>query len=230
MRKSKYYDLHQALNSKEIEKIVDEIGDNNLFPEEWAVISCSKKITEKQIEKWSKYLDWEAIPLFYNLSLNFIEKNLKKINQYTLAKFQKVPFSFIQKNKNILYLPGFLFNEKISFIEKNKIETLVSSVKKEKKKYWEELEKKSFFGKKTNNKKEIISFEKPSKTTKENKVLETTKKERKNIKEEKTTFKKTKDYSGLKKNELKNILLKRNVKVFYHDTVEILIKKCKESE
>lgn len=230
MRKSKYYDLHQALNSKEIEKIIDEIGKENLFPEEWAVISCSRKITEKQIEKWSKYLDWEAIPLFYNLSLNFIEKNLKKINQYTFAKFQKVPFSFIQKNKNILYLPGFLFNEKIPSNEKNKIKTLISFMEKEKKKYWKELEEKSFFRKKINNKKEIISFEKLSKTTKENKVLKTIKKERKNIKKEKAIFKKTKDYLGLKKNELKNILLKRNVKVFYHDTIDILIKKCKESE
>lgn len=223
-----YYIRRELTTAKSIDKFVKEVGGpENLTAYDWLLIQNNKCLTNDQVIKYKDYLDWEWLLITYKFTPQFLEKVVDYVEWGALSSFQKLNLEFIKKYHKKLNLTSVLkvfegnekeFPDIQKFVEKQ-------AQKPGERARWEQIE--APFFKRDRNTWRVSSIknkEEPPQAT------EPVKKEAPKKKSVKVAKKKEIDYSSMKKDELKKILEKRKVRVYYHDTIPILIQKCKDSE
>lgn len=217
-----YYIRRELTTAKSIDKFVKEVGGpENLTAYDWLLIQNNKCLTNDQVIKYKDYLDWEWLLITYKFTPQFLEKVVDYVEWGALSSFQKLNLEFIKKYHKKLNLTSVLrvfegnekeFPEIQKFVEK-------MAQKPGERERWEQIE--APFFKRDRNTWKVSSIKKEEKPVEPKKAEPAKKQVRK---------KKEIDYSSMKKDELKKILEKRKVRVYYHDTIPILIQKCKDSE
>lgn len=278
------YRISSLKNEKELLSFIEDCS-YKLTDTDWYLITKHPKFTMDIALTYADKVHWESICTFRKLSEEEIERSIKYINWYEISAFQKLSIAFIKKYKDKLSLDAIMRTEKFSTNDRNEFLKLFSENDDPKHhKIWDEnLQKSTMFcpmvfrskyndypgarmdeepkksfgivhGKISSdakkkekntdkitkkNEKNIIKIDKDNKTknTKTNKSIKNKESENTKSKQvvkkettKKKTAKKSIDYSKLNKSQLKEILDQRKVKYLYHDTIEILRNKCKESE
>ena len=191
--------------------LVIYIKETNLSLYEWIAIFESENFTNSIIDKFGDDIPWNVLIMFTRVSEKYLEKYYDKLtDKYLLSITQDLSYNFVEAHKDELSLD--ILAKRNELTDSSKIKTLyVSLSDKKHKKIWE----KNF----NNNK--VFS---PLKSKFEYEL------DVNGLEREVTTPKPKTDYSKMSKTELKAILERRGVRVYYHDTIEVLVNKCKESE
>lgn len=248
--------------------LLDFIDDHSydMTRTDWHYVTKHPKFTIKIALLYPEKVGWEYICTFRKLTEAEIEKCIKYINWYEVSAFQKLSIGFIKKYKDKLSLDAIMCGDKLSQADRNEFIQLFDKNNDPKHhKVWDENLQKAkifcpkIFRSKYNDYPGARMDEEPKKSygvyqwaapaleaknkkeeTKTTKRSTKPKKKEEKVevkvikKETKKPVKKTKkeviDYSVLTKAQLKEILDKRKVRYLYHDTIDILRKKCKESE
>lgn len=217
----------------------------NLEEFEWLKVIQSQYFTNDIFKLYENDIPWAHILVFRKVPIEYLEKYFDELNIYECSAFQPLTAAFIKRHKDTLSLDVIVRRDDL---EKDAMEMAQKLYKQNDDplhhRRWDQnlLDSsfcpKNFTGhyKDYQTSEELATVENKDRTKSEAKPKEKAKKPVK--KDAKSTIKAKKskqqkiilDYSTMKKAELKEILAKRNVRVFYHDTLEILIEKCKESE
>jgi hypothetical protein len=178
---------------------------------EWNLIFKLPFFKLKMIEGCEDKVDWEYLCSYIDLPLDFMKDHLKYLNWYEVSLFQHLDKEFINKYKAKLsldVLPNNIYmNTEMKMYAKKLYEKNKND--KELKKVWDIN---------LRNSKIFCPYE----------LRKTKKKSHKNKTVIKTTVEPTKkSYEEMTKAELTKILVDNNIRVYYHDTMPILIEKCK---
>lgn len=230
------------------------LADNYADKLNWEYLCTFTKLEEKDIEKYADYVNWYEISCFQKLSVPFIKKYKDKLSLNKILTNSKIsvndnsecwkifrenddpkhhqiwdenlqnaplfcPKVFVSKymdypgarDDSLLYKTD-RYGRLIELTDEEKTARLKERKKKE-------STKKTSKTKKTEVKSEPVKDETPPVKPEINVKKKTSKKKKPKL-----------DYSTMSKSQLKEVLTERNVKFLYHDTLEILRKKCYESE
>lgn len=211
---------------------------------DWLAVRKSSGFTLDIAEKYSEFMDWGALAVFYDLPEDFIKRNIDKLDIFGICTFQNLSYNFIIKNINILNLDAIMNNEKISKEIKNKLNPEYLKRLKDPKEVerWEriQLKNKEFSGllrKKYDRIDHPEKYAKPKKKKVNNndkiekkKINNNNKIEKKKVNRKQSKVKKELDLDTLNKKQLKEIAEKMGIRVYYHDTIPILKEKIKKKE
>ena len=121
---------------KEIKEVLKEYHVNNIEDineHKWFLIAEEMKLSEKFIEKFENYVDWDFISCYQNLSEEFIIKHQDKLTWKYIFSRQKLSEKFIREYCNKINLNHNYANLFYSKELKNKIKRYQLEWKKEKK-------------------------------------------------------------------------------------------------
>lgn len=198
------------LSKKEIQEILK--NPDNISDMEWKVISSNPNFHPSMVEEfYFGLLSWEHITIFRQLSISDIEKYKEYVDWYAVSALYKLPADFVNKFVDRLSLDKLVDNQALSRDVHELAEKLLAKNNDpEHHLIWDDNLRKST----TFCPRNFVGRYKDYKVPRKAKKVK----------------KKPVDYSSMKKADLKQILIKRGVRVYYHDTLDILIQKCKESE
>lgn len=216
----------------------------------WEHICTFRKLTETEIETAKDYVNWYEVSAFQKLSIGFIKKYKDKLSLDAIMRHDKLSSSERSEFIDIFNKNNDPKHHKIWDENLQKAKIFCPKVFRSKYNDYpgarmDEEPTKHYGiyqgqapGIEKNNENEKSKGKKDKKTSKKNvqtevKIVEQAKEVVKTSKPKTTTKKPKKksiDYSVMTKAQLKQILDERKVRYLYHDTIEILRKKCKESE
>jgi hypothetical protein len=193
-------------NNKQLVKFINENKDD-FTAYEWLIVSKSQFLDNNLIENYKDKLDWQYISAFKKLEEKELRKYSDYIDWYSVSRFQNLSLKFIEENESQISFDELIKNE--SFLETSYLSKIIKMYeeRKDKEKY-----KKIWIENKENN-----SLFKPVKSISIKQVEDA------KIYNEEEILK-------LSKNEMKEILSDKNVRTYYHDTLEVLRKKIIESQ
>lgn len=208
MTKYSYEEL-KNISRKEISELLK--NSSHLSDMEWKIISTNSNFHPDMVDEfYLSLLSWESLSAFKQLSIEEIEKYKNYVDWYSISCFQRLTIDFIVKYKDKLSLDKLKSNQNLL---KDVQDFAANYYKKfddpEHHKIWDDNLRNSTIFCPKNFKGRYSDYKIPKKKKQKAKKL---------------------DYSKMKKAEMKEILIKRGVRVYYHDTLEILINKCKNSE
>jgi len=198
---------------KELKKFLEE-NDGDLDDNDWVAVKGNPALDNSLIKEYAGSLPMNTLSSDRELPLDIIEENEDSIDWHTVSMFYHLTEKFIQKHKDQLSLNKCLKNE---FLSKNAL-ALVTKLFKQKDnpehhKIWDENIQKSKMFRVSPPNPQYSDYQK--KETKQHKVHS-----KKNVPA-------NLDFSKMSRTELKNYLESKNIRVYYHDTISILIEKCK---
>lgn len=227
------WDIRSIRSSGELKKYLER-NSSKLDAYDWIHVTRHTNFTNDLIEMYPDKISWSFLCTFSNLSVEIMDKYSEKLEWYSISAFQVLTKGFIEKYQHKLSLPKVLKNEKTPSHLRGFIQELIEiNDDPSHHKRWDQNLRdakvfcpKDFKGHyKDYNDKTLMAG------TDEWALVQSRKRKTKVVKkvvEEKPKVET--DYSSLSKAQLKEILKERNVRVYYHDTLDILRKKCKESE
>jgi len=212
MKQDFYWDIVEIKNTKEFINFI-ETNKEEMKRYDWLLITKKEFMTDEIMEKYSERVDWEYYCTFKkNLSETFLEKNIGVINWYAISRFQNLSIKFIKKYEDRLSFDKLLINDNI-----RKTKALDETLKMYQERaadpeylqIWEENFKNSMFSK---------IFKKGIKAAPKE-IIDPLK------------FRYTDEMLiRMNKKELKEVLHERNIRVYYHDTLDVLKNKIRESQ
>lgn len=234
---------------------VIDLADTYADKLRWEYLCTFTKLEEKDIEKYGDYVIWHEISCFQKLSIPFIKKHKDKLSLNRVITNSKISINdnpecwriFNENNdpkhhkiwdenlqKATLFCPKLFISKYMDYpgarddsliYKVDRYGQLIELTPEEKQ---ERLKAKKEREDKLKAEQKAKKNQSKSKTTKSEMNADDPKKVQNKPKNSK---KKTKlDYSVMTKSQLKEVLASRNVKVLYHDTLEILRRKCSDSE
>jgi len=229
--------MRNAKSSFELLSLMDKYK-GTLTPSIWAAIFRSKYFSQKIYKDFESLIPWEHIALFQEVPEEYIERYIDRFDYYEISCFYPLSAGFIKKHYHLLSLDRLANNEKL---EKGAHDLAVRLYAKFKDspefhKRWDTnlRESTAFCPRNFRGRYGDYTVETPypeykplslkKKEPKKQNIIQTT------PAQPKKRTPKPEDYLGKTKAELKAILTKRNVRVYYHDTLDILRAKCAESE
>jgi hypothetical protein len=200
-----YWDF--VLNIKSNKELIRFTEKNKKFfsKYDWLLVTKSDYFNINMIEKYADDLDWQYLTSFYQLPEKLLEEYVGFVDWYSVSAFQNISLKFIKKYEDKLSFDKLTRNEHIRYsVHLKEVEKMYEE-RKDKPKYqkvWTENFHNSMF--------------KPSKS------LPTSNYSPVEEKKEVYTLEKL---AKLSKQELKDILQKLNIRVYYHDTLDMLKQK-----
>lgn len=239
-------EISNLSNKKELREYIE----NNyeiLTPFNWYYITKSRNFDLYIANEYPTKVDWEYICTCMNLSDSFLEKHKENLDWYSLSAFQHLSKEFIKKHYKELSLNVLCRNENLERDVQNEAVKLYNKYcnNKDFLKRWDENREKSpsFRPSKKLNLIKDKKEEKKKKETEKKLYLKGVKEAAKDPeyirrtldsqkyfteKEKKIPEKSNFNNTKYSRTELKNILEKAGVRVFYHDTIKILEEKLKK--
>jgi len=224
MPKDLYWEIQELHSTKQLIEFIKTLKEN-LSRYDWLLLTKSSHMTKKLIEEYSEDIDWQYYCTFNSdLSIDFLERNIGFINWYSTSAFQSLTLAFIKKYEDKLSFNKLITND---YIRRSNFFTEVYNMYKERLKkpayvqVWEENKKNSIF-------KADIKPIRSSFVAKTEKVVEA-KEEVKPVVQEKKIYTDA-DLLKMSKQEMKQVLSELDIRIYYHDTLEILRNKIKESQ
>jgi hypothetical protein len=199
-----YWNIKSITNFKDLEKYIkSNIKDFTRY--EWLLVSGHSAFNIKLIDTYADELDWQMVSMLQKLDIKTIEKYSGYVDWYAISKFQHINYKFIKKYQDVLSMNKVVENEYVRKLpEFTKIEKLYKSMINNPK--FENVWKENFLN---------------------NSIFRPYKKTPTGLKSTQQIITNT---AGMKKDQLKAILTSRGVRVYYHDTIEELKRKVKESD
>lgn len=206
--KERYYEIESITNKKDLLKYI-KINEKVLTSFDWLVITKLSCFSLDLIEKYEEYVDWIWICSSYMLSEKQIKNNLAYVDWYGISAFQDLSWEFIDEFKDQLSIDVLLLNENLrSKPYFTSIEALYQETKK------------------------LTKYRKTWKKNLNNSMFRPTKKlelaEAGTLSN--TLWMTPPNLDSMSKQEMKDLLTQRDVKTFYHDTLEILKQKIRSSD
>ena len=210
---------------KENQKFMDDM--------DWVWVTKSQGFNMEIVDLYGDNLPWQFLCIFHPLTTKVMEKYINKLDWYAVSTFQPLTPEFIIKNQHMLSLDKLIENSNLSTTALDTAKQLfINNNDASHHKRWDKNQRLSGCFRPENFKGKYRDYD--SKTL----IAGSDEWRKKNLQKSKNTKKSIDDmkveisfnYDNMTKVELKNILAERNVRTFYHDTLEILRKKCKESE
>lgn len=225
------FDMMQATTLKELKRIIEDNYDK-MTNSDWYRLIKSPGWSNQLIDTYSEKLQWDSLCVFKTLTVDILERYIDKLDWYAVSCFQPLTVDFINKYVHKLSLNRLIYNEKIGKDAQSLARKLYAQYDDPPHhKVWDINLSKCIVICPKNFKGKFTDYDENTPLPGEEKVGKTPAK--KSVKKEKSK-KEVKpikiDYSTLSKAELKEILAKRNVRVYYHDTLAILREKCQNSE
>ena len=221
------YKIATISNIKELEKFIEK-NISLLDKSDWYHISKCPGWNNSLLDKYPDDLPWSSICTFKQLSCDIMDRHSDKLDWYSVSAFQQLSEEFIRKYVHRLSLNKLESNERIGRDLAPLIKELYTKYDDPSHhKVWDMNLKnsknfcpKGFTGRYTDyNEKTNLPWD-----------TEICRRPPGRTKNPCIGRKPKIDYDTLSKAELKNILSKRNVRVYYHDTLTILREKCRNSE
>lgn len=206
---------------------------------DWTQVVRCQGFSESLIPEYEENLSWSFLCTFNRLSTSVMDAYSHKLVWYSVSTFQPLDKEFIEKYQHQLSLDKLKQNEKIpSHLIKFINEIYEKNNDPEHHKRWDynlscdrSFCPKDFKGKyKDYTDKTLMSGTIAWEEAQEKKLKISNKKSKSKSKLDKPSQKAKVDYTSMTKSQLKEILASRNVKTLYHDTLDVLRKKCIESE
>jgi len=226
----KDYELQEDITTvKELERFITRNKDE-MDSYQWFLVTKNSAFNLKVAESHSEYVDWEWISTFYDLSESFMTHHFDKLNMYCISRFQSMSFKFISDHKEELSIDQILFNNKIRMLKDFlKIQTLYDELSKDDKykRIWNTNQKNSklFCPPLVSNSSSMKTFKEFKEVVAEEIPKEIiVEKPRRTCKKEKVIPKI--DIESMNKTQLREFLISKEIKVLYHDTMDILKEKA----
>lgn len=230
------YEIAEIRTVKELKTFINK-NIEAMTEYDWFCVIKSPGWSNSLLEEFPDHLPWDSLCIFNQLPVDIMDKYSDKLDWYPVSCFQALDVAFIKKYVHKLSLDKLINNSKLNKEAEKLARELYNKYNDpEHHKIWDEnLAKcrcfcpRDFKGKYDDYEKTPGMF--PGLEIKKESVK--SKPEVKAKKKSKSSTKKSKEtlnYDVMTKAQLKEILAKRNVRTLYHDTLDILRKKCRDSE
>ena len=201
---------------------------------DWNYIVKSNAFSDDLIERYPEDVPWSYLCVFHEMSIETMTQFTNKLDWFSVSNFQALDKEFIEKYQHILSLPKLLTNTKISqHLKKFITELIEKNDDPSHHKRWDNnLKSSKTFCPKTFRPAYSDYNEKTLMAGTDKWITSMTRKKKSSTTKKVSTKKQSpkRDYSGMTKDQLKEILKERKVRYMYHDTLDILRKKCIESD
>jgi hypothetical protein len=195
-------EIREIKNAKELESFINKNG-TDLGELNWHMITKSSGFSLKMINKYSDHLDWQWLCTFYDLTEEVMDEYSGYLDWYSVSSFQKLSFNFIKKYKDVLSMDKVIRNDYvIKMNEHEKIYAMYQKMNQDKK--YQDIWKSNL---QKNSLFRPMDMPSPIKKAKSRPAR-----------------------INMSKDQIKKILSKRGIKVMYHDTLDVLRKKMKDSD
>jgi hypothetical protein len=212
MEKDFYWEIKEITTQKQLKEFIKK-NKTHMNSYDWLLVTKLEAMSPEIAQDYNEEIDWQYYCTFGDLKESLIEANIGFIDWYSVSKFQNISLNFIKKYEDKLSFDKLIKNE---YIRSKGMYSEVYRMYTERSKnpkylaVWEENTKKSMF---------YCPIKKIATP-----VLDV------GIVEEKEIELSEDEILKMSKNQMKEFLNEKGIRVYYHDTIGILRNKIKESQ